>query len=160
MRSTGQVYALKTLNKWEMLKRAEVSLTGIIYLTMTRKLLDNFALLITRAVIEFRLLLIHNLFPIIVMAKVFDFESLHNILWQGIFKETQSLPFNYIVILCLPLFRLGNYALTSHVIFGNRPYISTLPSTFLSFHVQEFSSLNLKRYVFSSSRWEQIVFSV
>ena len=26
MRSTGQVYALKTLNKWEMLKRAEVSL--------------------------------------------------------------------------------------------------------------------------------------
>ena len=31
MRSTGQVYALKTLNKWEMLKRAEVGSTGVKY---------------------------------------------------------------------------------------------------------------------------------
>lgn len=29
MRSTGQVYALKTLNKWEMLKRAEVIFDGM-----------------------------------------------------------------------------------------------------------------------------------
>ena len=35
MKSTDQVYAMKTLNKWEMLKRAEVSEAFPIHISVT-----------------------------------------------------------------------------------------------------------------------------
>ena len=105
MRSTGQVYALKTLNKWEMLKRAEVGLYG-------HNIFDNLkeaSGTITYYMDCHRISVLN-----LQLIWKYDHCTFVDIILAGweFFNKSQQFRSKCIVIRCIALSKLNNYVLS------------------------------------------------